>query len=140
MASQLEKTCRARELKLSEQRSLLLEMLDQSDSHLSAEEIWDRAVWRDRNVSLPTVYRLLGRLVEMGLLSRLQLNDGITRYERVRSDRHDHLIDVKEKTVLEFREPAIEALIRKTAAQVGYRLLEYRLELLAEPSRNSDAS
>jgi Fur family ferric uptake transcriptional regulator len=138
MIDRLEQLCRDQGVRLSRKRLLLLDLLDRADGHLSAEEIWDLALARDRNVSMPTVYRLLSRLVDLGLLSRLELSGRLTRYEKVSDEHHDHLIDVKSKKVVKFRDPKIEHLARRAAARLGYRFVEYRLEVFAEPHTEMD--
>jgi Fe2+ or Zn2+ uptake regulation protein len=45
---------------------------------------------------------------------------------------HEHLIDAETGKVLEFRDSAIEALLRSAASCLGYRLLQYRLEVFGE--------
>jgi Fur family ferric uptake transcriptional regulator len=46
---------------------------------------------------------------------------------------HDHLIDVKNGTVIEFESEAIEALQVEIAAKLGYKLVGHRLELYGTP-------
>jgi Fe2+ or Zn2+ uptake regulation protein len=49
---------------LTTQRRLLLDILHQADTHLDAKELYRRAIEKDRNISLATVYRNL-RLFSM---------------------------------------------------------------------------
>jgi len=132
MTNRLEQLCRERGLRMSGQRRLILEILDETRDHPSVEEIYGRAVQRDPRLCMATVYRTINILAETGVLNRLELGDGRSRYEEAGGDRHEHLIDVQTGKVLEFREPRIEDLVREAAAQLGYRLVGYRLELFAQ--------
>ncbi|HMB76743.1 MAG TPA: transcriptional repressor, partial [Kiloniellaceae bacterium] len=46
---------------------------------------------------------------------------------------HDHLIDVKSGEVIEFQNDEIERLQRFVAEDLGYRLVDHRLELYGVP-------
>jgi Fur family ferric uptake transcriptional regulator len=48
-------------------------------------------------------------------------------------EHHDHLIDLRSGTVIEFRDEEIEKLQQKIAQKLGYRLVDHRLELYAVP-------
>jgi Fur family ferric uptake transcriptional regulator len=49
------------------------------------------------------------------------------------SDHHDHLIDLQTGRVIEFKNEVIERLQRQVAEQLGFRLVDHRLELYAVP-------
>ena len=68
---------------------------------------------------------------ESGILTRLDFGDGKARYEDSSVDHHDHLIDVETGEIIEFQNDQIERLQREVAGQLGYELVEHRLELYA---------
>lgn len=118
---------------MTDKRRVLLDILDEAEDHPTAEEIYERAARRDRRISLATVYRNLAVLTRAGLLTRLEFGEGRGRYEKRKPLPHDHLVEVESGKVVEFREPAIEALLRTAAAALGYDLVEYRLDIFARP-------
>ncbi len=128
-----ERLCVERGLRMNGQRRAILRVLDEAMDHPCAQEVYERATQIDRGVSTATVYRTLGLLAEAGLLVRLEFNDGRARYEKARPGRHEHLIDVQSGKVVEFSAEGITALLTQLAATLGYRLVDYRLELFAEP-------
>ncbi len=128
-----ERLCVEQGLRMNGQRRAILRVLDEALDHPCAKEVYERATQIDSGISAATVYRTLGVLVEAGLLIRLEFNDRRARYEKARSGRHGHLIDVQSGKVLEFSEEGIVALLKEVAATLGYRLVDYRLELFAEP-------
>jgi Fur family ferric uptake transcriptional regulator len=111
------------------QRKVIAHVLDQSDDHPDAEELYARASKQDANISLATVYRTVKLLEEHGILEKLEFGDGRARYEAADREHHDHLIDVDSGDVIEFCDPDIEALQEKIAAKLGYRLTGHRMEL-----------
>jgi len=58
---------------------------------------------------------------------------GRARYEPVPEEHHDHLIDTKSGRVIEFRNDEIEKLQKKVARELGYELVDHRLELYGVP-------
>ena len=50
-------------------------------------------------------------------------------------EHHDHLIDIKSGKVVEFQNEAIEELQRKIAEELGYKLVDHRLELYGVPDK-----
>jgi Fur family ferric uptake transcriptional regulator len=54
---------------------------------------------------------------------------------------HDHLIDVATGSVIEFRNEDIEKLQRRVAEELGFELIDHRLELYGVPKgRNKPQS
>jgi Fur family ferric uptake transcriptional regulator len=74
---------------------------------------------------------------EAGILARHEFKDGFkdgrARYERAEREHHDHLIDVENGKVIEFRSPEIERLQAEIAARHGYRIIDHRLEIYVTP-------
>lgn len=132
LSTKLEQLCQQRGLRLNKTRRVIIDVLDRSHDHPSAEDIHKRIHALGHNVSLPTVYRTLGALADLGVLAKHEFGDGKARFEEACEGHHEHLIDVKNGGVVEFREPVIERLVQDAAARLGYRLIDYRLELFAE--------
>ena len=51
------------------------------------------------------------------------------------NEHHDHLIDLKSGKVIEFTDPRIEALQEEICRELGFKLVDHRLELYAVPVR-----
>ena len=68
-------------------------------------------------------------LEDAEILERHDFRDGRARYEEMSRSHHDHLIDVNSGEVVEFRNDDIEALQRRIAEKLGYRLVDHRLAL-----------
>jgi Fur family ferric uptake transcriptional regulator len=102
------------------------------DDHPDAAELHRRVSALHPHISLPTVYRTLKRLEQLGVLSRHAFRDGRSRYEKASKRHHDHLIDVSTGKVTEFSSPEIERLQQEIAERLGFRLVGHRLELYGE--------
>jgi Fur family ferric uptake transcriptional regulator len=135
--SHLEQLCAEKGLRMTEQRRIIARVLSESDDHPDVEEVYRRASAQDSNISLSTVYRTVRLFEEEGILEKHEFRDGRARYERVDKSHHDHLINVKTGEVIEFRSEEIEKLQRKIAEELGFTLLDHRLELYGKPLKKS---
>lgn len=125
--------CEAKGLRMTEQRRIIADVLQQADDHPDVEELYSRAAARDPRISIATVYRTVKLFEEAGILDKVEFGDGRARYEDAERDHHDHLIDLNSGEVIEFLDPDIEALQEKIAAKLGYQLKGHRLELYGVP-------
>jgi len=129
MAETIEMRCEARSLRMTEQRRVIAQVLDEAEDHPDVEELYARASSRDPRISIATVYRTVKLFEESGIIERLEFGDGRARYEDAEREHHDHLIDMHTGEVIEFFDPEIEALQEKIAAKLGYTLKGHKLEL-----------
>jgi Fur family ferric uptake transcriptional regulator len=114
--------------KMTAQRRVIFQVLDEAEDHPSADMVYERARKIDASVSIATVYRTLSLLDELGLVVRHDFNETHSRYE-VNSSHHHHLIDVDTGVVLEFESDEMQAIKKRIAAELGYDLVACRLEL-----------
>lgn len=129
MSSRLEQLCQDKGLRMTEQRRIIARVLSDSDDHPDVETVYQRASQIDPGIGLATVYRTLRLFEEANILARHDFGDGRARYEELPEEHHDHLIDVQTGEVIEFQNEAIEALQRRVAEELGFRLVDHRLEL-----------
>lgn len=129
MPSRLEKLCLDKGLRMTDQRRVIARVLSDSEDHPDVETVYQRASEIDARIGLATVYRTLRLFEEASILERHDFGDGRARYEEVPEEHHDHLIDVSTGKVIEFQNAAIEALQKKVAEELGYRIVDHRLEL-----------
>ena len=127
--------CEAKGLRMTGQRRTIAKVLQESDDHPDAEELYARASAIDPGISIATVYRTVKLFEETGILERLAFGDGRARYEDAQREHHDHLIDLDSGEVIEFCDPEIEALQERIAEKLGYELRGHKLELYGVKKR-----
>jgi Fur family ferric uptake transcriptional regulator len=118
---------------MTDQRRIIARVLSESADHPDAEELYRRASALDPHISIATVYRTVKLFEDAGILERHDFRDGRSRYEELPESHHDHLIDIQTGKVLEFRNEEIERLQRRVAEELGFELVDHRLELYAVP-------
>ncbi|MBL60625.1 MAG: transcriptional repressor [Candidatus Pelagibacter sp.] len=132
-AISLEKTCQDRGLRLTDQRKIIVRLLEETISdvafHPDVDEIYNRAIKIDKRISVATVYRTVKLLEEQGIIEKHDFKAGKARYEVSTKNHHDHLIDINSGEIIEFIDDEIEDLKKKIAKKLGYELIDHRLEL-----------
>ena len=123
---------------MTDQRRTIARVLSESDDHPDVDQVYRRATRLDSRISIATVYRTVRLFEEANILEKHDFGDGRARYEEVQDDHHDHLIDVKTGRVIEFFNEEIEALKERIANELGFELVDHRLELFGKPIESSD--
>ncbi|MGO4565313.1 Fur family transcriptional regulator [Rhizobium sp. 2YAF20] len=138
IAKSLEELCAQRGMRMTDQRRVIAKIIEESEDHPDVEELHRRSVHVDAKISISTVYRTVKLFEDAGIIARHDFRDGRSRYETVPEEHHDHLIDLKTGTVIEFRSAEIEALQERIAREHGFRLVDHRLELYGVPLKKDE--
>ena len=133
MGSRIEKLCIEKGMKMTGQRRVIAQVVSEAQDHPDTEEVYRRAAKIDPHISIATVYRTMRMFEEAAIVEKHDFGDGRARYEEVTDTHHDHLIDIKSGKVVEFFNAEIEKLKEKIAKELGYKLVDHRLELYAVP-------
>jgi len=78
--------------RLTPQRMMVLEAIEESEDHISAEEIHARARAKYPYINISTIYRTLELLKKMGLVTETELGGGRFVYHPVGKAQHHHLV------------------------------------------------
>lgn len=78
--------------RLTPQRMLVLSAIENSNDHISAEEIYAQVVAKYSHVNISTIYRTLELLNRLGLVTETDLGGGRVRYHPAGKGHHHHLV------------------------------------------------
>jgi Fur family ferric uptake transcriptional regulator len=131
--SQIEALCAAKGMRMTEQRRVIARVLAAAEDHPDVEELYRRCAKIDNHISISTVYRTVRLFEDAGIIERHDFREGRARYETSAEGHHDHLINLRNGEVIEFKSEEIERLQAEVARKLGYRLVDHRLELYAVP-------
>lgn len=133
MPETIENKCLEKGLRMTDQRRVIARVLSESADHPDVEMLYQRAIEVDPHISIATVYRTVRLFEEADIIEKHDFGDGRARYEEATDEHHDHLIDLRSGKVIEFTNEQIEKLQEKVATELGYRLVDHRLELYCVP-------
>ena len=128
MTNGLLKKCLNNGIRMTNQRQIIVGVIESSEDHPDVDQLYRRAVEEDTTISIATVYRTVKLLEEAGVIDRLEFGDGRARYEES-GEHHEHLVDNETCEVIEFYHAELEALKEQIACEMGYELVDHRLEL-----------
>lgn len=123
---------RQKGIRLTRQRQLLLELIEQSGAHLDAEHLLRLAKERDPGINRVTVYRTLKMLKDTGLVDELDLMhwEGEAHYYETRSKpEHAHVVCLRCGKVEEFYGEPLQKLRRQIENHLGFQILMARTEV-----------
>src|SRR5215218_578835 len=84
-------TSEIQELGLTKQREVVLQVIQDAEQHLTANEVFAAAKGKLPSISFATVYNSLRFLKEAGHIAEIQFGNGASRFDRM-TRRHDHAI------------------------------------------------
>ncbi len=105
-------------------RRAVVDFLGRQRCCLSAQEIHDGVRDAGRGVGIASVYRVLDTLLEQRLVQRVDLGDGVARYEPAQPDghHHHHLVCDDCGRVQPFSDETLERALESTAGKLGYAM------------------
>ena len=78
--------------RLTPQRMMVLAAIEDSDDHISAEEIYAQVIAKYPHVNISTVYRTMELLKRLGMVTETDLGGGRVRYHPADKGHHHHLV------------------------------------------------
>ena len=118
--------------KFTGQRGAVLDVLVQySGNHLSTDEIFNYVKIHNPEIGIATVYRTLTLLEKMGIVTKLDLDDGLSRYELSRQNedhRHHHLICSKCGSISEVEEDLLDSLEAQILLKNDFLVTDHRVK------------
>jgi len=96
--------------RLTPQRMMILSAIENSDDHISAEEIYAQVVAKYPHVNISTVYRTLELLKRLGMVTETDLGEGRVRYHPADKGHHHHLVCTECGAVIDLDESLLSSL------------------------------
>lgn len=119
-------------VRLTRQRQILLDLIDQTGEHLDAERLYQMAKQRDPKLNRVTVYRTLKMLKAGGLVDELDLMhySGDQHYYETRTKQeHAHVVCLRCGRVEEFFGEPLQKLRKQIESHFGFQILLSRTEV-----------
>ncbi len=120
-------------LKITPQRRAVINiLLNNTSRHLSSEEIYDLVRVDCPEIGIATVYRTMQLLDEVGVISKLNLDDGCIRYEinlnKSESHNHHHLICKKCGGIIEVEDDLMDSVENEIQKVYKFNILDHDIK------------
>lgn len=131
LLQQFENYLRSQNLRLTDQRKLIVNSFARKKGHVSAEDLYRHIHKTTPSIGFATVYRTLKLLAAAGLASGKNFGDGFVRFECClrSSEHHDHLICTRCGKIVEFSNSTIEKLQQTVAKEHGFLITDHSLDI-----------
>jgi Fur family ferric uptake transcriptional regulator len=96
--------------RLTPQRLMIVSAIEDSDVHISAEEVYAQVVAKYPQVNISTVYRTLELLKQLGLVIETDFGEGRVRYHPAEKGHHHHLVCTECGAVIDLDESLLSSL------------------------------
>ena len=130
-AAQFKEKLKEKGCKLTLQRRSVLDVLiEHCNEHLSTEEIYDIVKENYPEIGLATVYRTVQLFEEMGIVDRLNFDDGCSRFELSSEDtvhHHHHLIYEKCNKVFEVENDLLEEIEKEIERKYNFKIHDHNV-------------
>jgi Fur family ferric uptake transcriptional regulator len=141
--NKLREDLKAKGYKLTPQRRAIVDSIVKSEGqHLTAEEIYDLVKLNCPEIGLATVYRTIAMLEELGIVSRLDLGDNISRYELVHEEenhQHHHLVCNKCSKVMEVEGDLLDQLEQTIEETYKFKIMDHSVKFFGLCKECSEA-
>jgi len=128
---ELKRIVKQKGLKYTEQREIVLDILINAEDHLSAEDVYNqiKTKYSDSNIGIATVYRALGFLEEVNLITSIAFGTEGKKYESNAKSHHDHLICTSCGKIVEFLDDEIEKRKDRIAKKNKFKITSHSMQL-----------
>ena len=113
---------RPRPQRYTDQQRELVAHIFARHTHFDTDELLADLKAGKKRVSRATVYRTLGKLVDAGLLRRIEIGSRTVYDHDYGYPQHEHLVCDQCRDMIEFQHPLIEAALREIAAEHNFRV------------------
>ena len=109
---------------MTKNAAYILEIINHSDSHLTAEQIHQQLKEENKSVAQATVYNNLSSLYQQGMIRKISVEGHPDRYDKMR--RHDHLVC---RNCGKLSDILLEDLTEQIQNQVSIPMISYDLKV-----------
>lgn len=116
-------------MRVTNQRSLVMEIIRQRQGHLDADKIYREARKKEPRISLSTVYRALQAFKKLGLIEEVHLDDTHNCYEVKPSTEHHHIVCLGCGRIIEFQYPLDRYIKRNVPESREFDITETEIRM-----------
>ncbi|WMM23263.1 Fur family transcriptional regulator [Tissierella sp. MB52-C2] len=127
----------------TQRRAILNSIIDNSEQHLSPEEVYNIVKKEYPDLGIATVYRTLQLFEKLDIVCKLNFDDGCSRYELStgpEGHHHHHLICLNCGKVIEVKLDLLEALEEEIEKEGQFTIVDHNVKFYGYCSECKDKS
>jgi Fur family ferric uptake transcriptional regulator len=118
--------CLEQGMRVSKQRRYILELLWETQEHLSAREIYDRLNLQEKDIGHTSVYQNLEALSSKGIIECLERCEG--RLYGYLSDSHSHINCLDTNQTIDVQVDLPAELLEQIERDTGIKIVDYKID------------
>jgi Fur family transcriptional regulator, peroxide stress response regulator len=121
-------------LKITQQRIVVYRALLDSDTHPTAEQIYDIVKGENPVISVATVYKTLEKLVEKKLINKVPAAQGTMRYD-ARTDNHNHIYISNTNEIMDYDDAELKKILLTYLEKKQFsnlKITDFKLQIKGE--------
>jgi len=118
-------------LKVTPQRTAVLEVLYSLAKHPSADDIIDYLRISFPNIPLSTIYKILDAFVGKGIVTRVKTDDGVMRYDCIK-EKHHHIYCSESERIEDYYDKDLDKLLENYMKKItipNFKIKDYKLQI-----------
>lgn len=119
-------------LKVTPQRTAVLEALNNLNNHPTADNIKEYVVRNHPNIAVGTIYKTLDTFVEKGLVKRVKTEEDVMRYDAI-LDKHHHLYCEETDRIEDFFDDELNSMLEdyfKKKKIPNFKVKDIKLQII----------
>lgn len=125
---QIVEKLKANGCRLTPQRLAVLRFLAETQTHPSAEMIYEHVKKDFPTTSLATVYKTVTLAKELGEILEIGLAGGSNRYDGFNPSPHPHLICLECQKIMDPDLDALDGMTEELAKDTGFKIVNHRVD------------
>jgi Fur family peroxide stress response transcriptional regulator len=137
---ELIKILTANDLRITPQRTVVLEVILSLETHPTAEEIIDYARFRHPHIQIGTVYKILDAFTKKGIIQRVKCDNGVIRFDPVKEPHH-HLYCKDSERIEDYLDPDLHKIISlhlKKKKIPNFSITDFKLQIVGTFEKNNE--
>ncbi|AND83951.1 transcriptional repressor [Clostridium tyrobutyricum] len=123
---ELKKKLEDKGYKFTSQREVVIEVFKENKGkHLKVEQVYNYVKEKQYKIGFATIYRTLSLLEKMGIIGKLEIEDGPALYEysdQIEKGKKCHMICIKCNSVIDIDKSMFDCLEERIKKQYGFKL------------------
>ena len=125
---QIVEKLKLKKYRMTPQRKAILEVLANSKSHPSVDQVYQKVKKNFPMTSLATVYKTIGVLKEIDEVIELGFGDGSNRYDGYNPHPHPHLVCTECRKIIDPDLSGLKDMTAELSAETGFQIVDHRLD------------